>query len=101
MTNTFARRLRHCRHTQGFSLRQLGMHLGVSFSTIARIERGDGEPDAHTRLILLRWMRPEESFPPCMCVRCSAVGTIKSRLERVEETLQRLVDAHPELGIYV
>jgi transcriptional regulator with XRE-family HTH domain/Zn-dependent peptidase ImmA (M78 family) len=44
------------REREGFSLRQLSSVIGVSFSTLARIERGDGEPDNNTKIRILEWL---------------------------------------------
>lgn len=38
------------------SIRQLGGIIGVSFSTLARIERGEGRPSLETRVALLGWL---------------------------------------------
>jgi transcriptional regulator with XRE-family HTH domain len=44
------------REVQGYSLRQLASAIGVSFSTLARIERGDGAPDNNSRIRILEWL---------------------------------------------
>ncbi|MBD1905924.1 ImmA/IrrE family metallo-endopeptidase [Funiculus sociatus GB2-A5] len=48
--------LKQKRESQGYSLRQLSSVVGVSFSTLARIERGDGEPDNNTKIRILEWL---------------------------------------------
>jgi transcriptional regulator with XRE-family HTH domain len=48
--------LREKRERQGYSLRQLSSVIGVSFSTLARIERGEGEPDNNTKIRILEWL---------------------------------------------
>lgn len=50
--------LRDERNAQGLSLRALSAKIGVSFSTLARIERGEGEPDTNTRIRLIEWLGP-------------------------------------------
>jgi transcriptional regulator with XRE-family HTH domain len=44
------------RDREGYSIRQLSSMVGVSFSTLARIERGEGEPDNNTRIRILEWL---------------------------------------------
>lgn len=44
------------RAEEGLSLRKLSAAIGVSFSTLARIERGEGEPDNNTALRILEWL---------------------------------------------
>jgi Zn-dependent peptidase ImmA (M78 family)/transcriptional regulator with XRE-family HTH domain len=48
--------LREKRESQGHSIRKLSSMIGVSFSTLARIERGDGEPDNNTKIRILEWL---------------------------------------------
>lgn len=44
---------------EGLSLRTLGKVVGVSFSTLARINRGEGSPDNNTKIRLLEWLGPD------------------------------------------
>lgn len=44
------------RDAEGLSLRKLSSQIGVSFSTLARIERGEGEPDNNSLLRMLDWL---------------------------------------------
>jgi transcriptional regulator with XRE-family HTH domain len=48
--------LKKKRESHGYSIRQLSSVIGVSFSTLARIERGDGEPDNNTKIRILEWL---------------------------------------------
>jgi transcriptional regulator with XRE-family HTH domain len=48
--------LRQKREASGYSLRKLSSVIGVSFSTLARIERGEGEPDNNTKVRILEWL---------------------------------------------
>ncbi len=48
--------LRQKREANGYSLRKLSSVIGVSFSTLARIERGEGEPDNNTKVRILEWL---------------------------------------------
>lgn len=47
------------RERAGLSLRALSSEVGVSFSTLARIERGDGSPDNNSKIRLIEWLGPE------------------------------------------
>ena len=38
------------------SIRALSAQVGISFSTLARIERGDGSPDTNSKIRLLEWL---------------------------------------------
>jgi len=44
------------REGDGLSLRTLSGIVGISFSTLARIERGEGLPDNNSRIRLLEWL---------------------------------------------
>lgn len=46
------------REAEGLSIRALSGIVGVSFSTLARIERGDGQPDNNSKIRLLEWLGP-------------------------------------------
>lgn len=58
------KKVRRKRLQEGISLRKLGALCGVSFSTLARLERGTGEPDPHTRERLQRWLDSGEGSAP-------------------------------------
>lgn len=51
--------VRKKREELGLSIRALSAHVGVSFSTLARIERGDGLPDNNSKIRLLAWLGPD------------------------------------------
>lgn len=53
--------VRRKRDADGLSLRGLSSIIGVSFSTLARIERGDGEPDNNSLIRILEWLGGEGS----------------------------------------
>lgn len=55
-TKKLVKALKDKRETEGLSLRKLSAQIGVSFSTLARIERGDGEPDHNSILRILDWL---------------------------------------------
>lgn len=44
------------REAEGLSIRALSAVVGVSFSTLARIERGEGLPDNNSKIRLLEWL---------------------------------------------
>jgi len=41
------------------SIRALAAQVGVSFSTLARLERGEGLPDNNSKIRLLEWLGPD------------------------------------------
>lgn len=55
-TELLVKLLKKKRETQGYSLRKLSSVIGVSFSTLGRVERGDGEPDNNTKIRILEWL---------------------------------------------
>jgi len=55
-TKKLIKALKEKREAEGLSLRKLSAQIGVSFSTLARIERGDGEPDNNSALRILDWL---------------------------------------------
>jgi hypothetical protein len=71
VTQSFLTQVTRKRHADQLSFRQLGRLLHVSFSTLARIERGEGFPDAHTTHALWYWLFPEPTPPPCRCTKCA------------------------------
>jgi Zn-dependent peptidase ImmA (M78 family)/DNA-binding XRE family transcriptional regulator len=48
--------VRNKREAEGLSIRALSAVIGVSFSTLARIERGQGVPDNNSKIRLLEWL---------------------------------------------
>lgn len=44
------------RESEGLSIRGLSATVGISFSTLARIERGEGQPDNNSKVRLLEWL---------------------------------------------
>src|SRR5215831_7386014 len=48
--------LQRKRQAEGYSLRKLATVIGVSFSSLARMERGEGEPDNNSRVRILEWL---------------------------------------------
>jgi Zn-dependent peptidase ImmA (M78 family) len=48
--------IRKKRDAEGLSIRALSAVVGISFSTLARIERGEGLPDNNSKIRLLEWL---------------------------------------------
>lgn len=48
--------IRKKREAEGLSIRALSAVVGISFSTLARIERGEGLPDNNSKIRLLEWL---------------------------------------------
>src|SRR5258708_282879 len=44
------------RNRLGLSIRALSAQVGISFSTLARLERGAGLPDNNSKIRLLEWL---------------------------------------------
>lgn len=51
--------VRRKREAEGLSIRALSAVVGISFSTLARIERGEGVPDNNSKIRLLEWLGPD------------------------------------------
>lgn len=47
------------RERLGLSIRALATQIGMSFSTLARIERGEGSPDNNSKVRLIEWLGPD------------------------------------------
>lgn len=47
------------REAEGLSIRALSAIIGVSFSSLARIERGEGEPDNNSAIRIIEWLGQE------------------------------------------
>lgn len=47
------------RERLGLSIRALATQIGMSFSTLARIERGEGAPDNNSKVRLIEWLGPD------------------------------------------
>ncbi len=75
------------REAEGLSIRSLSAVVGVSFSTLARMERGDGEPDNNSKIRLLQWLGTDAeeaglSFDNVAFVHFRAGKNIKSSTVR-------------------
>lgn len=101
--------LRTKRQTQGYSLRKLSSVIGVSFSTLARIERGAGEPDNNSRIRILEWLGEDAralglSFESVALVHFRASKNIDSKtvhcLLQVADALKRKYGSEHTAGGY-
>ena len=54
--------VRNKRQAEGLSIRALSSIVGISFSTLARIERGEGLPDNNSRIRLTEWLGAEAAY---------------------------------------
>lgn len=80
--------LRTKREAESLSIRALGKKIGVSFSTLARIERGEGEPDNNSIIRILHWLGPEPgdaglSFDNVALVHFRAQKNVNSKTIRL------------------
>jgi transcriptional regulator with XRE-family HTH domain len=76
--------LRKKRNAEGLSIRALSAKIGVSFSALARIERGEGEPDNNSTIRILNWLGTEAqeyglSFQDTALVHFRAAKNIGSK----------------------
>lgn len=47
------------REAAGMSIRKLADVIGVSFSTLSRLERFESEPDTNTRVRIINWLQKD------------------------------------------
>jgi transcriptional regulator with XRE-family HTH domain len=90
------------RELEGLSIRGLSAAVGISFSTLARIERGDGQPDNNSKIRLLEWLGPDAeeaglTFDNVAFVHFRAgknirSGTVKSLLRAADCLREALAD---------
>ncbi|MDE5445600.1 ImmA/IrrE family metallo-endopeptidase [Bradyrhizobium sp. CSA207] len=94
------RAIRRKREAEGLSIRALSAAIGVSFSTLARIERGEGLPDNNSKIRLMGWLGPDAEdaglgfdkvafvhFRAGKNVRSSTVRTLLKAAECLRQTL--------------
>lgn len=55
--------VREHRERLDLSLREAANDCGIPFSTLARIERGDGVPTLETFVAIMRWLNLREPCP--------------------------------------
>lgn len=98
------------REAEGLSIRSLSAIVGVSFSTLARIERGDGEPDNNSKIRLLQWLGPDAEdaglafdnvafvhFRAGKNIRSSTVRALLKAADRLRQTRTGTWKDQPEL----
>jgi transcriptional regulator with XRE-family HTH domain len=102
--------LKKKRQAEGYSLRKLSSVIGVSFSTLGRIERGEGEPDNNSRIRILEWLGEDAqtlglSFENVALVHFRAGKNIDSKtthcLLKVADMLKRRYGAKHPAGKYI
>lgn len=87
-------RVRVKRLSRGLSIRSLASVCGVSFATLARLEREEGtKPDEGTRHRLVRWLTMDEASSPR-----TRVDGEDPWFERIERRLSAIEAAVRKLG---
>jgi DNA-binding XRE family transcriptional regulator len=93
---TWGQQLARYRRAAGLSLRRLGQDIDVAFSTLARIERGEGAPGQHTKHAVEQRLFPNQTPTPCHCPRCTLtpredrLATLEKRVTTLETQIQAL-----------
>lgn len=93
------------READGLSIRALSAIVGISFSTLARIERGEGLPDNNSKIRLLEWLGEEADeaglkfenvafvhFRAAKNVRSSTVQTLLRAAKSIRRNALKTVD---------
>ena len=78
------RALKKKRETEGLSIRALSERIGISFSSLARIERGEGEPDNNSTIRIIEWLGDDAceaglSFDSVALVHFRAAKNVRSK----------------------
>jgi transcriptional regulator with XRE-family HTH domain len=91
--------LKKKRESEGLSLRALSQRIGISFSSLARIERGEGEPDNNSTIRIVEWLGSDAgeaglSFENVALVHFRASKNVRSKtvhclLQAAEELKRR------------
>lgn len=96
-------RMRCRREELGWSIRDLGRHLGVSFGSLARIERGEGFPCEATRVRLSAWLSDGRGFEPKVQTRRETwTVQVENRLRELEAeviALREQLDALAQVAV--
>lgn len=76
--------LKKKRESEGLSIRALSERVGISFSSLARIERGEGEPDNNSTIRIIEWLGPDAqdaglSFDSVALVHFRAAKNVQSK----------------------
>jgi transcriptional regulator with XRE-family HTH domain len=88
------------RETEGLSIRALSAATGISFSTLARLERGEGQPDNNSKIRLLQWLGTDADdaglgfdnvafvhFRAGKNIRSSTVSTLLRAADRLRQAM--------------
>jgi transcriptional regulator with XRE-family HTH domain len=89
-TELLVKLLKEKRAAQGYSLRQLSSLIGVSFSTLGRVERGDGEPDNNTKIRILEWLG-DDARSAGLSFNSVALVHFRARKQIDSDTVQALL----------
>jgi len=81
------------RHAAGLSVRRVATLTGVSYSTLARLERGEGSPDDHTRRCLAAWLDDGTKPAP----RAEVAPAAEHYSVKIERRVARLEDQMSEV----
>ena len=89
------------REAEGLSIRSLSAEVGISFSTLARIERREGQPDNNSKIRLLEWLGQDAEdaglqfdnvafvhFRAGKNIRSSTVRTLLKTAESLRQSLK-------------
>lgn len=81
---------------EGLSLRAVASMCGIGFATLARLERGVGQPDQGTMVRLERWLeRGEKSVPRSEARK----DTLESQIESLRSDMdQRFKEVRVEIA---
>lgn len=76
------------------SIRQAAREIGMSYSALAKILRGEtSKPSQHTSLAIQRWLYPETTFPACTCLRCQELeASLRDRVGILEANVMELME---------
>ena len=79
--DVFAKRVKKSREDLGISIRTLAAESGVSFSSIARVERGDGTYSPRSERALKVWLGDDvsESLSPQQETAARELGIVIAR----------------------
>ena len=97
--------LKKKRESEGLSIRALSERVGISFSSLARIERGEGEPDNNSTIRIIEWLGEDVrdaglSFDSVALVHFRAAKNVRSKtvhclLQAAEQLVRNNSNAFP------
>lgn len=97
--------LKKKRESEGLSIRALSERVGISFSSLARIERGEGEPDNNSTIRIIEWLGDDArdaglSFDSVALVHFRAAKNVRSKtvhclLQAAEQILRNNSNPYP------